>query len=574
MKHKKALIVLCAVLFFLAALTSYMNRVVFPRLVKKIAVERIEEVLKRKVEIGSIHFNWIRGFVIDKIKIYEKASHDAVFAQADQVSFGIIFFPGPKHYRITIPFINVRSPSVHLIRTGIDTWNFSDMYAPGPATASSWEIAWGGITISDGKFLVDDASAPRAWSEFFDNINLNLSLSYKGISYDFTADIPAKKGFIGAIVYYQPVTQNTQAQIHLKNIDTASYLSLINIPDVHLDSGVIKEVRLNINHTQGKTFAQGDVFIKNLDVTSHEQSFKGDIEIRDLDAQYQSGNLSARGQMTLNNVQAAAPGFSAGGSAQARVNDFELTREGATFLGSLHAQNIFMDLEDRQAQADEVVLDNIKIRKDKDGIQSVGSIMTKGLLVQWPDQKVQGDITLKAMTLRMKDEDDIALEGDLQADHFSASIDDKNISSQRVLLENIRLSILDQENVTLNTKLSLDDVTITAGKNILICAASIKTDKLFFNLDDDIIKVSAILNSSKGKMVLDNHKTIEADPRLDLTLQMSLSAPEELVYKGSITFSDARIMGFAPIQSLDNVELDADFQNDAATINPSQYNPS
>jgi hypothetical protein len=567
MKYKKVLIVLCAVLFFLAALTSYINRVVFPRLVKKIAVERIEEVLKRKVEIGSIHFNWIRGFVIDKIKIYEKAPHDAVFAQADQVSFGIIFFPGSKRYRITIPFINVRSPSVHLIRTGIDTWNFSDMCAPRSATASSWEIAWGGITISDGKFLVDDVSTPQPWSEFFDNINLNLSLSYKGISYDFTADIPAKKGFIGAIVYYQPVTQNTQAQIHLKNIDTASYLSLINIPDVHLDSGVIKEVRLNINHAQGKTFVQGDAFIKDLDVTSHEQSFKGDIEIRGLDAQYQSGNLSARGQMTLNNVQAAAPGFSAGGSAQARVNDFELTREGATFLGSLHAQNIFMDLEDRQVQADEVVLDNIKIRKDKDGIQSVGSIMTKGLLVQWPDQKVQGNITLKAMTLRMKDEDDIALEGDLQADHFSASIDDKNISSQRVLLENIRLSILDQENVTLNTKLSLDDVTITAGKNILVSAASIKTDKLFFNLDDDIIKVSAILNSSKGKMVLDDHKTIEADPRLELTLQMSLSAPEELVYKGSITFSDARILGFAPIPSLDNVELDADFQNDEATIN-------
>ena len=28
-----------------------------------------------------------------------------------------------------------------------------------------------------------------------------------------------------------------------------------------------------------------------------------------------------------------------------------------------------------------------------------------------------------------------------------------------------------------------------------------------------------------------------------------------------------RIRGFAPIQSLDNVELDADFQNDEATIN-------
>jgi len=152
MKYKKALIIFCAVLFFLAALTSYLNRIIFPRLIKKIAIERIEEALKRKVEIGSIHFNWVRGFIIDKIKIYEKDSPNAVFAQADQVSFGIIFFPGFKHYKITIPFINVRSPSVHLIRTAKDTWNFSDMYvppkpsaferSPGEALPSTTENCW------------------------------------------------------------------------------------------------------------------------------------------------------------------------------------------------------------------------------------------------------------------------------------------------------------------------------------------------------------------------------------------------------------------------------------------------
>jgi len=565
MKYKKALIIFCAVLFFLAALTSYLNRIIFPRLIKKIAIERIEEALKRKVEIGSIHFNWVRGFIIDKIKIYEKDSPNAVFAQADQVSFGIIFFPGFKHYKITIPFINVRSPSVHLIRTAKDTWNFSDMYVP--PKPSAFEIAWGGITINDGKLLVDDVSTPRQWSEFFDNINLKLSLSYKGISYNFTADIPGKKGFMGATVYYQPITQNTHAQLHLKNIDTASYLSLVNIPDVHLDSGIIKEINLNINHTQDKTSAQGDVVMKDLDISIHEQTFKGDIQIHDLDAQYRNGDISARGQMALTHVQTKVPGLSAGGSVQTRVNDFDLTKEGLTFVGSLHAQNIFVSLKDRQVRVNGVTLDNIKIRKDKEGVQSVGNINTQGLFVQWPNQKLQGDIVLKAVTMRMKDENDIALEGELQADHFSTGIDDKNMSSRHILLQDVRLKILDQKNITLNTKLSLDEVTMVLGENRVASAASIKTDKLFFNLDDGIIKVSTTLNSSKGKIVLDNHKTIEADPQLELTLQMSLSAPPQLTYKGSITLSDARIRGFAPIQSLDNVALDADFQNDEATIN-------
>jgi AsmA-like C-terminal region len=583
MKYKKVLIVLCAVLFFLTALTTYLNRVIFPRLIKKFAVERIEEALKRKVEIGSIHFNWVRGIIIDKFKVYEKDSNDAVFAQADQVSFGIIFFPGSKRTRITIPFINVRSPSVRLIRTGIDIWNFSDISAPPPATppkptyaktekSPAFDIAWGGITISDGKFLVEDISASPPWNEFFDNINLKLSLSTKGISYAFTADIPGKKGFVGATVYYQPVTRNTQAEIHLKNINTASYLSLINIPDMKIDSGIIKEINLNINYTQDKTSAQGDLVMNNWDITSHDNTFKGDIEIRSLNAQYQNGDIRARGQMTLSHMQSKVPGLSAGGSVQTNVREFELTKEGVTFIGSIHGQNILLNLEDFQVQADEMALDNIKIKKDKGEIQSVGSITTKGLLVQRPNQKIQGDFALKAMTMRLKDVNDIVLEGELQADHFSTLIDDKNISSRHLLLEDARLNILNQKNMTLNTKLSLDVITMVLGENRWASSASIKTDKLLFSLDDGIIKVTANLKASEGKLVLENHKIIEADPQLELTLQMPLSAPQELTYKGSVTLSDGRIRGFAPIQSLENIELDADFHNDEATINALSVN--
>jgi len=579
MRFKKALIILFSILFFLTALTSYLNRVIFPKLIKKIAIESIEKSLRRKVEIGSIHFNWVRGFIIDRIKVYEKDSNDTVFAQADQLSFGIIFFPGFKHYRITVPFINVRSPSVHLIRTAENTWNFSDMYAaPPPATApvpapaktekpSAFEIAWGGITVSDGKFLVDDITGGRKWREFFDNINLKLSLSYKGISYDFTADIPGKKGLVGATVYYQPITKDTQAQIHLKNIDTASYLSLVNIPDVHLDSGIIKEINLNITYTQDKTSAQGDVVMKDMDITSHEQTFKGDIEIHGLDAQYQDGDITARGQLALSNIQTKVPGLSAGGSVQARVNDFKYTREGVDFVGSLHAQHIFVDLTDRHVNVDVVSLDNIKVRKDKDGIQSVGSIETQGLSVQWPDQQLQGDISLKAMTLRMKDENNIDVEGEIQADNLSSKIGDKNISSRHTLLEDVQLNIQDQKNISLNTRLSLDGIKIGVGDNISFSSDTLKTDKLFFELNDDIIKISSTLNTSKGKLVLDHHKIIEADPQLELNLQMPLSDPKQLTYKGSITLSDGHIRGFSPFQYLDNVELDVDFQNDEATIN-------
>lgn len=571
MKYKKVIILLCSLLFFLTALTFYLNRVIFPQLIKKIAVQQIETTLKRKADIGSIHFNWFRGIIIDKLKIYEKDSPEVVFAQADQVSFGFILIPGFRHYKIIIPFIHVRSPSVHLIRTARDVWNFSDMpSAPSSVVAKKAppiEIAWRGITITDGQCLIEDISSPMAWSELFNHINLKLSLSYKGISYDFTADIPRKKGFVGATVYYQPLTRNTRAQIHLKNIDTASYLSLINIPDVQLTSGIIKKIDLDIDYSQDQTTAAGSVLMSDLDMTSRDQTFKGNIEIHDLNAQYKNGDVTARGQIILNNIQTTVPGLSASGSVETRVNTFELTPTGMVFDGSLHAESLLLNLTDRHIRVKSLGLDNIKLRKDKDGIQTVGSISAHGLIVHYPHQTLKGDVTLKPLTVQIKDENNIMLEGDLQAENFSGSfMDSRNFSSQRIHVENLQMVVTEQKNIALTAQMSLNTMSLTWGRN-LAAAESLKADKLFLQLTDDVLEISTAATTSGGHLVVDGHKTIDANPRLELTLQVPLNEAHLMTYKGSITLSDATIKGFPLVPSIDNAELDADFQTDTATIN-------
>ncbi|MDE2008729.1 MAG: AsmA family protein [Candidatus Omnitrophica bacterium] len=582
MRYKRILIIIASLLFFLTAFTFYLNRVIFPRLIKKIAVERIEEALKRKVEIGTIHFNWIRGFIIDKIKIYEGASGGAVFAQADQVSFGVLLFPGFKHFRITIPYINVRSPSVHLIRTGLETWNFSDMLPspqpPGTAPpqaappaaakttkAPSLQIAWGGISISNGKFLVDDEYTTPRWSEYFDNINLKLSLSYKGINYEFNADIPRKGGFVGATVHYQPLTQNTEARIRLQNINTASYLSLINIPDFHLNSGFIKSIDLNIHHTQATTSAQGNILMENLDVKRGDESFKGTVDLRGLDVQYQKDSITARGQIAVNNMLASIPGLSAGGSVQAKVSDLELQGQNIVLSCSLHAQDVSVILKDRRGSARQLDIDNLNIKKDADGVHSTGDISTKDLSVKWPGQSLQGDIALKSISLRMKNENDIRLKGTLAADHLSGRLPGVDFSSRQVLLESAQMSILDQKNIALRTGLSVDDMSLAAGKSLV--SGSLATHMFLLGLDNGVITASTTMDLTKAKLDLGAHKTIEGDPQMELNLQIPLKRPQQLTYKGSVTLSDGMIRGFAPFPHLDNIELDVDFHNDHATIN-------
>ena len=80
------------------------------------------------------------------------------------------------------------------------------------------------------------------------------------------------------------------------------------------------------------------------------------------------------------------------------------------------------------------------------------------------------------------------------------------------------------------------------------------------------------IHSTQSKLILENQKSMEADPQLEIILKMPLDSPEKMLYKGSLTLSNGQMHGFSPLQSLNSIELDADFKNDEATINALSIN--
>ncbi|MDO8675695.1 MAG: AsmA-like C-terminal region-containing protein [Candidatus Omnitrophota bacterium] len=302
MKWQKPLIIIAAVVFFLTALTVYVNRVILPVQAKKFVTSQAEAFLKRKVEFEALHFNWVKGFIVEKLKVYQKGSQDQVFLQADRLSFGLIVIPGAKQYKVTIPFINLEHPFVHIIRRGVDEWNFSDLLAP-PAGGPPVAVTVTGINISNGQVRINDVSNGRNWTEILGNLNLKISLSYKGIAFDVSASLPRTQGLVTTRGYYQPLNQDLHADVDLKNIRPAEYLRFLPpVEGLSWKAGTVEKVQLSIDHGGNTLTVRANAALKGLDVSFKDQSIKSDVALEDIKARQDKNGLQITATMTTKNT--------------------------------------------------------------------------------------------------------------------------------------------------------------------------------------------------------------------------------------------------------------------------------
>jgi len=572
LKHKKLIIIVVSVVFFLTALTFYANKVLFPTIVKKIALEQAQNFLKRKVEIESIHFNWVRGIIVDKVVIYQKNAPTQVFAQFERLSMAVIFVPGFKEQTLSFPSITIEKPSIHLIRTGETTWNFSDLLEqpakPADEKPSTLKVSLGAINIVDGKTVLDDQSHRPAWSEVFDDINLKFSLSYNGITFDLATTIPQKKGFITAKGHYMPLTGDAEANVQLKNIDVASYLTLVTIKDFKLASGVIKDVDLNVQYSKERIALKGDAALNAFDVTYTDYHVATSITAKNLDITYTNGPITAKGDIATTALTLSIPQISVNApkGITTHLNEVSINQADIVFDGSIKTNSIAVKYTDQYAFMGDVNLEDIKARKDKDGIQVVGAVIANNINTYLPNQHIQlGGLTIKPMTITVDNKNAITAQLDMKADKLDVQLPGQHVSADAITISDLKTAVGADNSVQLNTKTTIDDYMVAIDKQ-LTATGSLKTTKLLVKLADNVLKISTDTEITKGKVILPGDKIVEVSPQLELTAEIPLKKIEDATYEGSITFSDAKASGF-PYTPIDGIGLDADFKTDSATIN-------
>lgn len=570
MKKYRVLLIIIGIIFFISALTIYLNRVVFPVQIKKMVTAQAETLLKRSVEIEGIHFNWVKGFIIDKIKIYQKDSSQ-VLLQAERVSFGLIIIPGFKQQRITIPFIHIENPSIQLIHTGNNAWNFSDILASlttPPKTDDKplpFTVTVAGVDIAGGKVRIDDTANNRNWSELLDEINLKVNLSYQGIHFELQTNLPRENGLLAAQGSYMPLTQAIDGHLQLKNIKPSDYLSMFPpIASLELKNGLIEDIDLDINYNKELIKAAGDISIKNLDLNFADQSFSGTIEARHSQIIYKNGPIEATGDFKITQANATINNINAQGNVTASIHEAVINPDQMSIDGNIDLSQIILSLSPKQILKGNITLKNLKARRDKDGTQIVGKINAQGLDITQDTQSLKGDFLSQGLIINISPKSEISTTGDLQLNNLDVKLSPTQLFTGSVILNSFKLNLTTPKDITLSSKVSINQMHCIPMANTTI-NGSVELSTLNLQLKDDelIVKTDGELNNWDIHLDQDKNAVIEAN--FNLEANYPLTDPAQLTYSGSFELHDAEINGF-PYGPFKSINTKADFKTDNLNV--------
>ncbi len=574
MKHRWIIISL-SVIFFLTALTFWANRIYFPTVIHKIAIEEAQKFLKRKIEIESLRFNWLKGVVLNNVKVYQKESSTEVLVEAEKVSIGLIFIPGFKQHTLILPFINIQSPSLHLIHQANGQWNFSDLLSPA-ATAnekpSPLSISVGSIHLLNGKIRLDDVQPQGLWTEFFDQINLKVGLSYKGISFDGSLTLPKKDGMLSVNGSYQPLNQSLNSALIIKNIKPLDYLKIIPVQlPFTLTSGTINDLNAHLDYSKEKINVQGAWSIKNIDMNLADQNIKADIDALGADISLEKGKTLIKGDFSFAKTKITTPTYSITGSFKSSIDHFVMNSpEDITIKASLQTDNITVQLPHNQSFQGQInaLISMGHLQKDSASLEGNLSI-NQTFLSLGDKQNITGHLTLNNIKL-IKDKNIYSTTTDLRFNNFNLQLPGQMFKGE-LNASNLTIHMDAKNNIKIQSPLELTNLGITTDNATIKGALLFKSIKAMYDQNNQTIDAQTQGTLDKFTMDLGKQGTLHTNAHFDMHILLPIKNPSGLDYKGSLAIEEARFEGL-PLGTIKDINLTADLSTDTANIQNLSFN--
>jgi AsmA protein len=241
---------------------------------------QLEQHLGRKVSLGDMHLHLFPpSFSAQDLSIAEDPafSPDKPFVQTQELDVAIKLLPLLKG-SVEIDSLNLKRPTVELIRNEQGAWNFASVGQPAQpttpsASTSSYQVSLAKLAITDGQVALTDLQAkkPRA---VYDHIDISL-LDFApnaAFSFDVAAHLPGAgtqqirlQGQAGPIVAGQPAATPFHGTLDLQQVGIAGLQKFLDSPAMEGTDGVLSG-QTKLGNESGKLTASGQMNVQDAKV--------------------------------------------------------------------------------------------------------------------------------------------------------------------------------------------------------------------------------------------------------------------------------------------------------------------
>jgi hypothetical protein len=308
MKHRIFFAIIIITVFFISGFIIYANNFLLPTKIKDRIIEQSEKALGKSVQIGRLHYNLIRGFIVEDLSIFDKTKEKTYFS-VKEISFQVLFFPLFEK-KIIIPLLRINSPQIYITLRQDNTLNIMDLLKKVPAGKEKikFSLFLLKVDITDGKCQFRDEHADPAYTRDLADLKVGVAL-----------DLPDQVKFMlqGKILNYQNnpsfisvngvhnfLNQKSQCKIKAANLIVNEYLYYLKVLPFSLSEGIIDSVDIDIGFENYKLAFKGPLLVRALQLRKEKFSLVGDYKIEpDITFDLRKGALGYKAGVEISNAQ-------------------------------------------------------------------------------------------------------------------------------------------------------------------------------------------------------------------------------------------------------------------------------
>lgn len=563
----RIILLLLSFVFFIGAVTFYINRVTIPKDLKKIILKESRQFLGRPVHLKDLSFNPITGFTLEGITILEKDSTE-IFTSVDRVRVHLLYWPLLRQQKVIISSLELKGISLNLIHYSPGEWNFSDLLRRrSEKTQQPRKIYLSRLIVKDGYVHLTNLQDGLQFSEVFDPVDATVNLSVtKGIVFEAAAHYADKQRTLEITGNAQPLKEQFNANIRSNGIAVKAYLDLFqpDLPFIYDDLSInTMDVELSMRrHTIdiSGTMTLGAIALR----TQRSQLLVKSLALHDLSFGFHDGEYILKGQ-----IMADAPKFVldersyAADLLTARLNDTTLRAAALNMAGSLSATRAAITAGEKWNFMGDVQLNSLNVSRGANALSATAAADIKNASLSVGTKiRMNGDFLSPGLTV-INASDTTTVKGDLYANNLFYSWPMEKELRGQAALTNIRVVGNPQTQWTARSDVQFNGIRLKLPGGNSLTSDAAGPLALEYTPENKKFKITSTYQLTNGTFAMSNGMTLTGSPSGTVSVSSKKENSPNLPYYGSMEFKDA-VLVTNRVGAVENIHGTVSFENNRA----------